>query len=325
MDSSSHGSQYNHPTVEPPPAYSPPSLTGHPWENFPDAPDNGDSKSTVETSAFLEDEPLIRPTESGQPGFAAESVLRRGLQVPTKSRHITSGFEYPTVLAGYDVSEADWANFTGEITDTAAMSRRQWTTAIGRGLGTFAVGGLLIGFLGAVPAVMVAKKVREHREEQNLAQAMSTGSTSSLPQKIKFWNESFFKPRGIMIRVDLPYEDVADIGYMDVSTSDDYRVQHQPQQPSLEESTGLSHSRSSSYDEETARAKASRRGRLVIIPLDSRMDSRSGSPVTMNLQEQQDGKVDQASVPEARHQDVSSPPPYRSTRKTSRYASEPLP
>ncbi|KAJ9325363.1 hypothetical protein DTO027B5_7372 [Paecilomyces variotii] len=325
MDPSAHAGEYNCcPDVEPPPAYSPPSLTDGSWEHFPDGHNDGDFKSTADHSSLLEKEPLIRPAESGEPGFATESALRRGLQVPTKSRHITSGFEYPTVLARYDIPEVDWARFTGEITNTAAMSRRQWTTAIGRGLGTFAVGGLLIGFMGAVPAVVVAKKVREHREQQNLAQAMSPGSTSSLPRKIELWNESYFKPRGIIIRVDLPFEDMADIDFMDVSTSEDYNEQYQSRRPSLDESTGLSHARTNSYDEGTARAKASRRGRIVIIPLDARMDSTSRSPSTMSLQEQDD-HLDQGGRREARHQGLSSPAEYGRARKTSRYASEPLP
>lgn len=83
----------------------------------------------------------------GSPGFAPESVLQRGLQIPTRSRTITSGFKYPQVLLKANVSEEDWSTFTSEITRIAKMDAGQWSTTIGKGIGTFAVGGLLVGFL----------------------------------------------------------------------------------------------------------------------------------------------------------------------------------
>lgn len=87
------------------------------------------------------------PPEHGFPGLAPESVLQRGLQVPTRSRTITSGFKYPQTLSRANVSEEDWAAFTSDITRIAQMDAGQWTTTIGKGVGTFFVGGLLVGFL----------------------------------------------------------------------------------------------------------------------------------------------------------------------------------
>ncbi|KAE8155189.1 hypothetical protein BDV25DRAFT_135236 [Aspergillus avenaceus] len=142
-----------------------------------------------------------------------ETALSRGLQIPTKSSHITSGFEYPPILQTHNISPADWSNFTSEITSQARLTRAQWSTAVGRGLGVLAVGGLMIGFLGAIPAYVVARKVQRNREEQNMVAA--TGE-DGLGRTIREWNEGFFEPRGVVIRVDLPFEEVEDIGMMDV-------------------------------------------------------------------------------------------------------------
>lgn len=93
-----------------------------------------------------ETEAILAPGD-GLPGYAPESVLQRGLQIPTRSRTVTSGFKYPQVLSQANVSEEDWSAFTSEIKQIAKMDARQWSTTIGKGVGTFAAGGLLVGFL----------------------------------------------------------------------------------------------------------------------------------------------------------------------------------
>lgn len=220
--------------------------------------DTSTSREDMESLAdYSEGAPLLLPSKLGEPGLADERLLSRGLQVPSKSSRLTSGFEYPAVLSSYHVSEEDWAHFTREITEEARLSSRQWTTVVGNGLGTLAIGGLMMGFFSVIPAVIAAVKTRQNQEKRNLAAAVAEGSESTLPQKIETWNESFFKPRGIMIRVDLPYQ-TESLEEMDVS-------------PSSSSSFPLSGRKSpSKHDESSVKRKASRRGRIVIIPLEGR-------------------------------------------------------
>jgi hypothetical protein len=213
-----------------------------------------------------QEEPLLLPSKPGEPGLAHENILSRGLQVPSKSSRLTSGFEYPSVLASCHVSEDDWARFTREITEEAKLSARQWTTVVGTGLGTLLIGGLMVGFFSPVPAVYAAVKTRQQQEKRNLAAAVAEGSESALPQKIETWNESFFKPRGIVIRVDLPSR-VESLGDMDVSTSSSSSF--------FPSSSGRKSP--SKEDEREVKRKASRRGRIVIIPLETQDRSLSRS------------------------------------------------
>ncbi|KAL1983263.1 hypothetical protein VTN96DRAFT_285 [Rasamsonia emersonii] len=223
---------------------------------------------TESLSDYSDKAPLLFPSRSGEPGLADERLLSRGLQVPSKSSLLTSGFEYPAVLANYHVSEDDWARFTREITEGAKLSARQWSTVIGSGLGTLVIGGMMVGFFSPVPAVMVAAKTRQSKEMKNLAAAVAMGSESTLPRRIKEWNESFFKPRGVMIRVDLPYQ-TESLEEMDVC----------PTSPSLFSLSG----RISSWknDEDSIKKKASRRGRIVIIPLEGRSPSQLSRSSTL--------------------------------------------
>ncbi|KZN91508.1 hypothetical protein EN45_016480 [Penicillium chrysogenum] len=162
---------------------------------------------------------MILPPEQDEPGFAVASALSRGLQVPWRSGACTSGFDYPDVLYHYGVSENHWAEFTQVLCDEAKLSRQQWTTVLGRGLGTMAVGGLMVGILGAIPAIFVARLTRNRQEQRNLISAMAGARGERLAQHISQWNEDVFRPRGVLIRVDLPDEYLNDMEDMDIRTS----------------------------------------------------------------------------------------------------------
>ncbi|PLB34744.1 uncharacterized protein BDW47DRAFT_71649 [Aspergillus candidus] len=200
--------------------------------------------------------------------FYPEHLLQRGLQIPSRDDRPSSGFPYPTLLTAYNVTPHHWEQFTREITDAARMTRRQWKTVVGQGLGVLAVGGLMVGALGAIPAWWVTRRAQRNREEQNLIHA-TTGSASSpvpgeeedgrvdrevmaLADKIQQWNGTFFEPRGILVRVDLPWEALEDLENMDVS---------------LKGKRGEAENVSATNPEKW-QGKASRRARIVLIPLD---------------------------------------------------------
>ncbi|KAJ5513765.1 hypothetical protein N7463_003317 [Penicillium fimorum] len=191
------------------------------------------------------DTPLILRPEQNEPGFAVASALSRGLQVPSRSRACTSGFEYPDELSYYSISKEDWTQFTQVVCDEAKLSRQQWTTVVGKGLGVMAVGGLMVGLLGAIPAIFVARLTRMRKEQRNLISAMAGARGEHLARHISQWNETVFQPRGVLIRVDLLDEYLTDMKVMDIRTRGS-------SEKSLRES----------------RDKAALKARIVIIPLD---------------------------------------------------------
>ncbi|KAJ5771570.1 hypothetical protein N7520_002099 [Penicillium odoratum] len=207
-------------------------------------------------------ENLLLPEQADEPGFAVASTLTRGLQVPSRSGTCSSGFDYPEELSQHRISEKQWSQFNQVICDEAKLSPQQWSTVIGKGLGILAMGGLMIGFFGAIPAVLIARHIRRKKENRNLATAMAGEQGERLAHHISVWNETFFKPRGLLIRVDLPKELLEDMKEMDLH---------------LEGSVTPSDSKS--------RDKAALKARIVIIPLDgSASTSRRGSETTLRAE-----------------------------------------
>ncbi|KAJ6023747.1 hypothetical protein N7540_004544 [Penicillium herquei] len=201
---------------------------------------------------------LLLPSESNDFGFAASYTLTRGLQVPSRSGTCSSGFDYPEELLQHDITKEQWSQFTQVIRDEAKLSRQQWTTVLGKGLGTLAIGGLMIGFLGAIPAVLVARHIQKRKEQKNLADAMTGAQGQRLAHHISHWNETFFRPRGLLIRVDLPNKLVEDMEGMDLHLE-----------------------RSEFRSESKARDEAPSKARVVIIPLEgSGSEARRASSTT---------------------------------------------
>lgn len=188
-------------------------------------------------------EQFLEP-DSSEPGFAISSTLSKGLQVPSRTSATTSGFAYPEELSRYDIIQDKWNEFTAIICDEAKLSRQQWTTVIGKGLGTLALGGVMIGFLGAIPAVLVAKHSKKRQEQRNLIASMAGARGERLSKHISNWNETFFRPRGVLIRVDLPDEYLDDMEAMNLHPGEKKR------------------------SDTRLREEAALKARIVIIPLD---------------------------------------------------------
>ncbi|OJJ50760.1 hypothetical protein ASPZODRAFT_126685 [Penicilliopsis zonata CBS 506.65] len=134
------------------------------------------------------------------PSQTSVSSLNADLQVPSRSSRVTSGFEYPPILSRYDISEYHWKQFSAEITNGAKLTGLQWTSTVGKGLGVLALGGFVIGFFSTVPAAITIHNLRKDQERQNL----SAATTMGLLQKIEEWNGLFFKPRGVVVRLEMP-------------------------------------------------------------------------------------------------------------------------
>lgn len=216
------------------------------------------------------------------------TTLSRGLQVPSFSRFVSSGFPYPDVLASYQITPADWTRFTSEITQAAQMTPADWAVAIGGGAGTFLVAGLVIAWWAAIPAYFVGRSLHRQRETENLARARNMGA---LEEKLLKWNQDFFAPKGILIRLDLPGES-HDIGNMDVHSGkwsqcgkrwqdggackmngiiDEKKLakmQHKTEKKTEREA------RKSNKKEGKLKRKAIKKGRIVILPLNRSGDNR---------------------------------------------------
>lgn len=193
-----------------------------------------------------------------EPGHAPESVLTRGLQVPSKFQTVTSGFKYPQLLASCNVSKEQWSNFTGEVKSLAKLDGSQWLTTIGAGAGTWLVGGLLIGWLALIPAAVIGQKMRKNREHDNLLAAAEGGLLATCVQR---WNTTYFNSRGLTIRIDLPGQ-ASDMSEMDLSTSKKFKRQLSGKSAPTEKKQARCERK-----ELRSRTKAAKKGRIVIIPL----------------------------------------------------------
>lgn len=80
------------------------------------------------------------------------SELSYQQSVPSRSGHVSSGFDYPSALVEYGISEDEWREFWRDIAVEAKLSLKQKCKAAGKGLGVLFVGGLMIGVFSTVPA-----------------------------------------------------------------------------------------------------------------------------------------------------------------------------
>ncbi|KAI9820369.1 MAG: hypothetical protein M1827_005993 [Pycnora praestabilis] len=211
--------------------------------------------------------------------------LTRGLQVPTTHRTPTSGFRYPSVLSSYDISPADWNDFTSEITQAAKMSSKDWWVTIGAGTGVALGCSLLLGFmLGVVPAAIVGTSMRRGKEKKNLRAAAA--AAGHLATRLDRWNADFFGPRGIQIRLELPGE-VGDLDQMDVMNTSCCGKQEKvggnaavPGPVCADKKT-----RKGMMKEVRIKRNAVRKGRIVILPVGSVGQEEGSQPVINTFDE----------------------------------------
>jgi len=218
---------------------------------------NGESEKDATIREEVRELSPILP-QNNEPGHAPESVLTRGLQVPSKFQTVTSGFKYPQLLSSCNVSKDQWSAFTNEVKSLAKLDSSQWLTTIGAGAGTWLVGGLLIGWLSLIPAAVVGQKVRKHKEHDNLLAAAEGGLLATCVER---WNKNYFNSRGLTIRIDLPGQ-ASDMNEMDLSTSKKFKQQ-------LNGQTAFTGKKQLKNEKKEikSRVKAAKKGRIVIIPL----------------------------------------------------------
>ena len=143
-----------------------------------------------------------------------QTQLTRGLQVPSRGKTITRGFEYPASLAQAGVTAKDWEAFNDEIRSYARMNRKQWLETVRGTAGAILVGSLMVGFLG-LGAAFLGVNMRRTRETKNIVAAKKSGT---IIECITRWNTEYFFERGLAVRVDVPGE-IDDLSNMDLSTS----------------------------------------------------------------------------------------------------------
>ncbi|KAI9674598.1 MAG: hypothetical protein M1829_003680 [Trizodia sp. TS-e1964] len=173
---------------------------------------NGEHESITDQSS------IVRTPASSIVDGLEHVALSRGLQVPTKTRLVSSGFPYPESLQLHNITADDWARFTSEITGAAKMKLADWAVTIAGGLGVGAASGPLLHGFALIPALIVGHQVRRIREVRNLKIAMTPANGKvDLESSLLRWNEDFFAPRGVLVRLDLPGESTRDITQMDLA------------------------------------------------------------------------------------------------------------
>ena len=219
--------------------------------------DKGNPASPVDT----ETEPKSfrpRPTET---------VLERGVQIPTRISYITSGFRLPRALYDAGVDRAQWAAFTREVTAYGRMSKSQWATVIGCSCAFGLLVDCVLPLSGQlVIAPILGHKNRSNKERENFCLALASGGLQLVTEK---WNRVLFEPLGLQVLIEPPnYFGASNMATMDVSSTKLYRYQ---EKKGLYSSTtgGLSESADKKEikyagKEGKYRTKAARKGRILI-------------------------------------------------------------
>lgn len=198
------------------------------------------------------------------------ATTARGLQVPTSGRKVSSGFPYPDMLSAYGIGPQEWSNFTSEITQAAHMTSKDWSIVVGAGVATFLASGVVIGWLGLIPAFVVGHRLQRSAEKKHLRAARDTGD---LEAKLLNWNQNIFAPKGFLVRLDLPGEEPEDMNQMDVYAPKKWNgwfgAGRNRRVGSF--STGTKWAQRAEKAEKRAQRsktrKTTRRGRIVILPL----------------------------------------------------------
>ena len=200
----------------------------------------------------------------------AKTVLKRGLQIPTRISYITSGFRLPRALCDAGVDRARWAAFTKEVTASGKMSKSQWATVVGC---SCAVGLLVDCFLPPcgqlVFAPVFGHKKRRDKERENFRIALASGGLQLVTEK---WNRILFEPLGLQVLIEPPNcFGASNMATMDVASTKLFRYQ---EKNGLYSSTtgGLSESADKkelkyARKEGKYRTKAARKGRVLIRPI----------------------------------------------------------
>lgn len=157
-----------------------------------------------------------KPVDGPRDSPTQESPLIRGLQIPSSTGYITSGFRHPQTLEEAGITETEWSAFTDDITRHATLSSSQWAKAVATGVGVFALGCVFITWFAVIPAAFVGHQMRKHREQRNLRSAVHCGWVDPCLNR---WNQSTFMPRGLFAAISLPGSPDYNIMEMDLSVS----------------------------------------------------------------------------------------------------------
>lgn len=149
------------------------------------------------------DNPFFLPATTSELGLAVTTSLNYGLQVPLSTSSCDSGFDYPCELRRWNILQEDWQLFTETVRHETRVLGSQRTTMIGQGPNILAVSGAIIGILGAVPAFFITRTNRIKRQRRDEKGGLANRPCESLARHMSQWNETFFRPKGIMIRLDL--------------------------------------------------------------------------------------------------------------------------
>ncbi|KAF7504351.1 hypothetical protein GJ744_002408 [Endocarpon pusillum] len=235
-----------------------------------EGPDEGNEQTRITSPTPLD---IHEQSQFSSPSAAVGS---RGLQVPSCRAKVSSGFPYPDMLNSYGVSPKEWSTFTSEITRAAQLSSKDWTITVGASVATFLASGIFINWLGLIPAVVVGHHLRKSAEHKNLRAARDSGD---LEAKLLKWNQTSFAPRGFLVRLDLPGDELSDLTRQDVFTPKKWAGCCGGGRHTRARSCGGGDKWAGKTEKRAQylQRKAAKRGRIVIVPLDGVHRSMSGS------------------------------------------------
>lgn len=228
---------------------------------------------------------IVQATEKTTHSPPAKSVLSRGLQIPTRHKRLTSSYPFPEVLQQAGVTRDEWRAFTREVRKHASLSKSQWAGTLA---GTFSItllGFIFVGGFAIIPATVYGARMFSKMEQRNFVFADQIGA---LAQCVSRWNQSYFRAKGLAVRVDIP-EHSPDLEHMDLSSSKLYKNQQKSGIASYP--LGV-YDRESQLKETRTRIRASMKARIVIVPLEHCQNQTLGTPRALSALPGMDGAQD---------------------------------
>lgn len=127
----------------------------------------------------------------------------RGLRVLSQKGACTSRFDYHAELLQYGIEDEDWERFTTFILHEMRLSHPNFISMIGDGPNTLAVGGVVFGVSSAIPIFFVARASRVKEQLLGLLASLTNCRVEVLSHHLAHWNDNYFRPRGVIVRLDL--------------------------------------------------------------------------------------------------------------------------
>lgn len=122
--------------------------------------------------------------------------------IPGNSRLVRSGFPYHESLIPAQVNLSDWLQFSAAIASCVQQTSKDRLEALICGLISGSTLLLMIGPFSLLAGISAARSCARAKEQEKILQSVQMDQ--ALCQVLREWNNTYFLPRGLIVRLDVP-------------------------------------------------------------------------------------------------------------------------